>query len=198
MKLSQIENLIHEELQRWHLQEAAAKKKYKEVAAATIAALDLFDISESEIDANKTSQAKKAIQKGLWEKPNAQAYHKSLFEHAKHPEMLTAYSVGDLATMQLFKLQGAEIGFAIKGGDEIVAVHNNEAGVGGVGELLMEAAIQHGGRVLDHFDVPILSKIYGNIGFKETERFPFDPQYAPPGFTQKYGEPDIIVRKYHG
>jgi hypothetical protein len=102
--------------------------------------------------------------------------------------------------MKLFKLRGFNIGFALKQKDgqftEIVAVHNNEPDVRGVGKLLVRAAVQNGGRYLDHFD-GFLSPLYQSSGFREYARDKYDPKYDPDGkFEKQYGRQDVIYRKY--
>ena len=122
---------------------------------------------------------------------------------SKHKEMLTDYSVSDLSKMKLFKVNGYNIGYALKrmenGGNDIVAVHNNEPTVKGIGEYLMRSAIENGGCFLDHFDTPALSNLYSRMGFEEISRDKFDPQYDPDSsFRNKYGEADVIYRVYKG
>jgi len=125
-------------------------------------------------------------------------FKKSLSK-SKHQEMLTEYDVKDLKKMKLFKLKGYNIGFALKKKDgkhqEIVAVHNNEPNVKGIGKDLMKAAIANGGVYLDHFS-GFLDSFYSNLGFVEYDRDAFDPQYDEDGsFRAKYGEADVVYRK---
>ena len=116
-------------------------------------------------------------------------------------EMLTEYSLEDLEDMLTFKLDGYDIGYALKKGyddeyNEIVSVFNN-SGIKGVGDELIQSAIKNGGRYLDHYD-GFLSSFYSKHGFEEYKRDKFDPQYDPTGeFRDKYGESDIIYRKYN-
>jgi hypothetical protein len=123
------------------------------------------------------------------------------FMKSKRMEMLTPYNKDELNDMKLFKLNGYDIGYALKrynNGDEyneIVSVFNN-SGIGGIGKALIESAIRNGGCYLDHYD-GFLSDLYGSMGFEEIDRYGFDPQYDPEGtFREKYGESDIIVRKH--
>jgi len=138
------------------------------------------------------------LKKGEFE-TGAKEFKDSLSK-SKHKEMLTDYSVGELKKMKLFKLKGYNIGFALKKKDgkyaDIVAVHNNEPSIRGIGVDLMKTAIANGGTFLDHFDIPKLSDLYSSLGFKEYDRDAFDPQYDEGGkFAAKYGELDIIYRK---
>ena len=122
-------------------------------------------------------------------------FYKSL-KQSKHPLMLTDYTVDDLSKMRLFKLKGYNIGFALKGGNEIVAVHNNEKGIKEIGFILMQSAIRNGGIYLNHFD-GFLTNLYSKLGFKEYKREKYDPKYDEDGlFASKYGKQDIIYRKY--
>jgi len=167
---------------------------------------ELFSLDEKEIDQEKTNLAKQAIGSNDWVKVSGHEYLDSLSMSDK-PEMLTKYSTSELAAMDLYKLKGYNIGFALKqftnpyteqkefGISEIVAVHNNEPGVGGIGKILMASAIENGGCYLDHFD-GFLSNLYGNMGFKEYMRYEFNPDYAPANFEKKYGRQDVIYRHH--
>lgn len=130
--------------------------------------------------------------------PSPLEFKKSL-NKSKHPDMLSDYSEQELAKMKLFKVPGRDIGFALKPletGYDIVAVHNNDPNIKGIGRDLMSCAIANGGDHLDHFDTPILSNLYANMGFKEYDRDAYDPQYDPDGsFKNKYGELAVIYRK---
>ena len=115
-------------------------------------------------------------------------------------EMLTDYTIEDLENMKTYKLDGYDIGYALKQDDEgnyneIVSVFNN-SGIKGIGDDLIQSAIRNGGRYLDHYD-GFLSGFYSKHGFEEYKRDKFDPQYDPTGeFRAKYGPSDIIYRKY--
>ena len=114
--------------------------------------------------------------------------------------MTTVYPTSELSKMKLYKIEGMNVGFAIKEKDgkmqEIVAVHNNEPDVGGVGNLLVEKALAYGGCFLDHFDTGALSTLYSSMGFEEYDKYDFDPQYVSAEFIEKYGEADVIFRKH--
>lgn len=154
--------------------------------------LDGYDDTNEEIVINMILNDK-------WENPqNAKSFYDSL-NKSKHMKMLTDYSVHDLNSMKLFKLEGFNIGYALKefkdkGFAEIVAVHNNEPNVKGIGTHLMKSAIKNGGCYLDHFD-GFLTTLYNSLGFDEYERYAYDPQYDEDGsFAQKYGQQDVIYR----
>ena len=153
-----------------------------------------------EADTDKREDVLQKISNGDWEKPQNPKSFKDSMDISKHKEMLTAYSTGELAQMKLYKLNGYNIGFALKKKNgrykEIVAVHNNESDVKNVGKELMKAAIKNGGCYLDHFS-GYLSSFYDSLGFEEIDRDKFDAQYDQDGsFRNKYGEADVIYRKH--
>jgi len=148
----------------------------------------------------KTKDVIEKILGNDYEEQNAQNFYNSL-KKSKHAEMLTPYSIAELSKMKLFKLNGYDIGFALKMWQDgkysdIVAVFNNEPGVGGIGKYLVNSAIQKGGCYLDHFD-GFLSSVYEPLGFIEYKRDVFDPQYDDGGrFEKRYGKQDVIYRKH--
>jgi len=165
---------------------------------------EMFSLDEKEVDSEKTKEVIDLINKNEYEEVGPKEFLDSLSRSDK-PEMLTKYSTGELSKMELFKLPGKNIGFALKqytnpvtdnqefGRSEVVAVHNNESGVGGIGKMLMKSAISNGGCYLDHFD-GFLSRLYEDLGFEEYLRYDFNPDYAPKDFVQKYGKQDVIYR----
>jgi hypothetical protein len=116
--------------------------------------------------------------------------------------MLTPYSDEELNGMKLFKVRGKMIGFALKKSDsgkhdEIVAVHNNEEGVNGIGDHLIQAAIRNGGVRGDHFDGH-LTDLYRRNGFVTVRTDKYNPEYDKDGeFAKLYGKKDVhyIVHK---
>lgn len=134
---------------------------------------------------------------------NPYHFYKSLGQ-SKHQGMLTNYSLEDLNKMHTFKLEGYNIGFALKqfedkGFSEIVALHNNEPSIKGIGELLVKSAVSNGGKYLDHFD-GFLTGLYSKLGFEEYKRDKYNENYISnkEDFEKKYGKPDVIYRKYKG
>lgn len=152
------------------------------------------------IDFDRREDVLRKIMNGEWEYPqNPKSFYRSM-NKSKHIKMLTSYSPDELAKMQLFKVDGYNIGFALKTRDdgelEIVAVHNNEPEIKNIGTELVIAAIKNGGCYLDHFS-GYLSKFYNELGFEEISRDKFDPQYDEDfSFRNEYGESDIIYRKH--
>jgi hypothetical protein len=116
------------------------------------------------------------------ENPNpaiVQNFKNSLYS-GKRSGFLTYYKEEDLAEMKLFMVKGHKAGFAIKDGDDIVAVHNNSNGaLKGIGQTMIFDAIKNGGNRLDHFD-GFLSGFYRGLGFtKVYEMYDWDENYKP-------------------
>lgn len=167
--------------------------KYKNKMTLHFLMEDLFSLEEGKSD----ETVLELIKNNEFEN-DAKSFKNSLSK-SKHSEMLTDYDIKDLKKMKLFKLKGYNIGFALKKKNgkynEIVAVHNNEPNIKGIGTVLMKSAISNGGEYLDHFD-GFLTKFYQKLGFEEIGRDKFDPQYDEDGsFRAKYGEADVIYRK---
>ena len=95
-------------------------------------------------------------------------------------EFMTPYTVDELAAFNLFKVEGFNIGFAVKQDGDIILVHNN-AGVGGIGRILIEKAVQKGGKKLDHFD-GFLTGFYRGLGFELASNDPFADEWTPEGW----------------
>lgn len=184
-----------------------SSSRFMEIEYNTSLAEKLFTLQEGG-DEKKSAEAIDKIKNEQWEEQSADSFYASLtcnsqekdICHNKHPEMTTIYPASELSRMKLYKIEGMNVGFAMKEKDgkmqEIVAVHNNEPGVGGVGDLLMEKALAYGGCYLDHFDTGVLSNLYSEMGFVEYDKYDFDPQYVSSAFIERYGEADIIFRKH--
>jgi hypothetical protein len=188
MKLKEIANQIFKE-----------KRNTSKIVYEHLLQLNCFsETIDEDSSIEKRKEVLSAISKGKWEKPqNPQSFLDSLMK-SKHLAMLTPYSISELSSMKLFKLDGYNIGYALKKKDgkysEIVAVHNNEPDVKQIGKELVLSAVKNGGCYLDHFD-GMLSNLYSSIGFEEYSRDEFDPQYDTGGeFEKKYGKQDIIYR----
>ena len=118
----------------------------------------------------------------------------------KRSEFLTPYTVEEFKkhNVQTFQVEGYEIGFALKpmgnGDMDIISVHNN-TDIRGIGEALIDSAIRLGGTTLDHFD-GFLSDFYGKKGFKEIDRYKWNPAYAPANWDyENNGTPDVVLRR---
>lgn len=66
----------------------------------------------------------------------------------------------------------------------------------GVGKKIVAAAVKAGGIKLDNFDIPGLSKVYTDSGFKVVSRTPFNEKFVPPGWTERQGRPDVVAMIY--
>jgi len=106
---------------------------------------------------------------------------------SKRVEYMTPYTTEELSAFKLFKLEGYNIGFALKEDGDIILVHNNER-VGGIGKLLINKAIEFGGSKLDHFD-GFLTGFYRSLGFRLESNDLFLDEYAPD--TWKFEPVDI-------
>jgi hypothetical protein len=165
--------------------------------------LDTFSDGDSEISEDNESGEKDVVSKKINNNEftnDPESFLRSL-QKSSRKEMLTDYTVEDLENMKTYKLDGYDIGYALKQDDEgnyneIVSVFNN-SGIKGLGDDLIQSALRNGGRYLDHYD-GFLSGFYSKHGFEEYKRDKFDPQYDPTGeFRDKYGEADIIYRRYN-
>lgn len=167
--------------------------------------LELFNYPKNEFgnidegeDITKTKDVISKILNDDWEKFDPAKFKRAM-EKSQHKKMLSDYSIQEIGKMKLFKLNGYDIGFALKKWEdgtysEIVLVFNNEPNVKGIGKELIKSAIKKGGCYLDHFD-GFLSNLYSNLGFIEYKRDKFNPEYDVGGqFEKKYGRQDIIYR----
>ena len=104
---------------------------------------------------------------------------------------MTPYTTDELSEFNLFKLEGFNIGFAVKPDGDIILVHNNE-NIGGLGKILMEKAIENGGNKLDHFD-GYLTGFYRSMNFILDSNEQFTDDLVPEGW--KYESVDIDDRE---
>lgn len=120
-----------------------------------------------------------------------------------HGIVLSSYSIDDLAKMKTFKVKGIAAGFALKvksegNGYDIVSVHNS-SGIKGLGSLLMDKAIELGGKYLDCFEgfLPDFYKSKGFIIYREEK---YNSKYDPDGKLKKAlgGERSVVYMKLKG
>ena len=84
---------------------------------------------------------------------------------------------------ECFKLEMGGVlydaGYAIfpnaDGSRELVAVHNNSS-LHNVGRIIAQDAQAHNANLLYAFTTPVLMDMYRSVGFKETDRYKFDPE----------------------
>jgi hypothetical protein len=167
--------------------DASSLREYGKRAWQHSHLLEEADFLSEEADQGNSQNLAALIKTDQWETPDPQKFHASLTS-GKRSEMLTPYSVGELAKMNLFKVKDFNAGFAIKQDGDIVAVHNN-TGVSGIGGELMKAAKRNGGVKLDHFD-GFLTGFYERLGFKVVSHEPWNDDYAPQGW--KYTPVDFL------
>ena len=142
------------------------------------------DVVKEDTYENKNDIIEK-ISRGNW-KTTPEEFLDSV-NASKRIEFLTPYSVEELSEFRLFKLEGYKIGFALKEDGDIILVHNNE-GIGGIGKILINKAVEFGGNKLDHFD-GFLTGFYKSLGFELDSNDYFLDEYAPE--TWKYEPLDI-------
>jgi hypothetical protein len=117
-----------------------------------------FSDGDSEISEDNESDEKNIVIEKIKDNDftnDPETFLESL-QKSSRKEMLTDYTIDDLKDMMTYKLNGYDIGYALKQDDkgnfnEIVSVFNN-SGIKGVGDDLIQSAIRNGGRYLDHFD----------------------------------------------
>jgi hypothetical protein len=91
-------------------------------------------------------------------------------------DMLSQYTPEEYAMMRLFLSPDKKSGYALKDGNELVSVFSEPKGRG---KRIAQESVLEGARKLDNYDVRgVLPNLYGSVGFKETGRFPFDPQFG--------------------
>lgn len=103
------------------------------------------------------------INENDWDKDPV-SFHESI-KKSKRFGYLSYYNIDELSKMNLFKVTGFDIGFALNDDLEIIGVHNN-TNIKNIGTFLMLSAIKNGGIKLDHFD-GYLTGFYYRIGFIE-------------------------------
>lgn len=101
--------------------------------------------------------------------------------------------------MRTFLSRDGKSGYAIEptSGD-IRNVFNRPGGTEGAGAVAVSRALARGGdgKILDAFDTN-LGNFYRDMGFKETERLPWNAEYAPAGWdAAKYGTPDVMMMRH--
>lgn len=146
--------------------------KYEQMYLNHILMEDVVDYGVSE---SSSDDVITAIRKGDFDK-DAEAFYKS-FNASDKIEFLTPYTLEEVAQFNTFKLDGYNIGFAIKQDGDIILVHNN-SGAKGIGDILINKAIEMGGAKLDHFD-GYLTGFYRRNGFVLDHTEEWADEYAP-------------------
>jgi len=160
----------------------AFRYKYEKVFLDYLLMLDVVD----DISNENINDVIIAIQNNDFEN-NVNNFFDS-FNKSKRITYLTPYTISDLKKFNLFKLRGYNIGFAIKNNGDIILVHNNED-IKGIGNILIQKAIQNGGTHLDHFD-GFLTGFYKQNGFKFKSNDIFNEDFVPKNWN--YERVDIL------
>jgi len=176
----------HEMAKKLFEQQSASGGEFTEVAYNTMLASSVFaDESLAE-----EQQGAYELEFSLPSSPNPEVvkrFTESLYS-GKRSGFLSYYSEEELAKMHLYLIKGHNAGFALKGGNDIVSVHNNSE-LRGLGKYFLKTAIEKGGTMLDHFD-GFLSGLYRKYGFVDVyEIYQWDEQYKPASWS--YDKVDI-------
>lgn len=157
-------------------------------------------LTEDKVDNEESQKVKEMILSNhYWIRNQYEQFLESLNSSTRKP-FLSKYTAEELKNhnVQTYQLNGYHIGYALKpdeDGVDIISVHNNEPNIKGVGDALIESAKVNGGTKLDHYD-GFLSDLYSKHGFEEYDRYKWDDQYADPNWDyERYGRPDVILRK---
>ena len=157
-------------------------------------------LTEDKVDNEESQKVKEMILSNeYWIRNQYEQFLESL-NCSTRKSFLSKYTAEELKNhnVQTYQLNGYHIGYALKpdeDGVDIISVHNNEPNIKGVGDALIESAKANGGTKLDHYD-GFLSDLYSKHGFEEYDRYKWDDQYADPNWDyERYGRPDVILRK---
>ena len=161
--------------------ETNSDKEYQRLYMNQLLMLDVVAESGQIIKENKDEVISR-IANNTWEVDTPELAESFLasINTSTRIEFITPYTADELSNFRLFKVDGMNIGFAIKEDGDIILVHNNE-GIGGIGNLLIQKAIELGGEKLDYFD-GFLTGFYRNLGFKLTSNEHFNDEWTPEGW----------------
>ncbi len=162
----------------------ALKDKYKKMYLDYLLMMDVVNDNSNE-GKSERNDVIVALQRNDFENDPEKFFNS--YTASKRVYFLTPYKISDLKNFKLFKVRGYNIGFAIKPNGDIILVHNNE-NVLGIGDLLLQEAIEQGGTHLDHFD-GYLTGFYKRNGFKLKQNDQFEEEFRPKGW--KYERVDI-------
>ncbi|MEI6084435.1 MAG: hypothetical protein WCS70_09060 [Verrucomicrobiota bacterium] len=94
-------------------------------------------------------------------------------------------------TTKLFLAATDDAGVAVGKDGDLVSVFRHPNSTAKIGPILEEAAKY--ASTLDGFDVGgKLPDLYAKYGFRPVSRVAFDPQYAPEGWNESFGRPDVV------
>lgn len=113
----------------------------------------------------------------------------------EHRDYLTWYSWEEYKKKgtKLYLALDGSTGYGIDPDGTLISLFSIEGSSNG--RLAIESALKNGASKLECFDGK-LPKIYGQFGFEVTERYPWNPEFAPKKWDyEKFGEPDFVVMK---
>jgi hypothetical protein len=173
--------------------ESQSGGEFTEVAFNSMTAMSAFMDGSLDESSLEESAAQYPLEFSLPNNPNPAVitrYVESLHSGTRSA-YLTYYKEPELAKMHLYLIKGHNAGFALKGGNDIVAVHNNTRGeLRGLAKYFLIKAKEKGGTMLDHFD-GFLSGLYRRNGFMNVyEVYQWAEKYKPAAWT--YDETDIF------
>ncbi len=179
-------------------QQANSKNPNENLQKASFNTMMSYSVFESEMleeeIEEEAQQTQYVLEESIPTNPNKEVvarFFDSLYA-GKRSGFLSYYSIEDLAQMHLYLIKGHNAGFALKGGNDIVSVHNNSS-LKGLGKFFMKAAKEKGGTKLDHFD-GFLSGLYRKNGFVNVyEVYQWEEQYKPSNWS--YDVVDILNPK---
>ena len=155
------------------------------------------------IEVSKLKEGQEVSQEGVTPEQKqieSQDYVSKLEETKKqNPKDFWSVSTPDIEDVKSGTLINVEGGQAIvdKSGDIRGLYKFAESEQKGVGDKLVQKAIDAGGVKLDNFAKPDLMKIYLRNGFRVASRMPFNEEYAPEGWDEKeHGKPDVVAMVY--
>ena len=92
---------------------------------------------------------------------------------------------------KIFSSESGEVGAAVTAEGDLVSVFKLPGSKEDINPLLHEAAKV--AKTLDGFDINgKLPDLYAKHGFRPSGRMKFDPEFAPEGWTQEMGTPDVV------
>ncbi|GAC1476222.1 MAG: hypothetical protein PVSMB8_02970 [Vulcanimicrobiaceae bacterium] len=129
-------------------------------------------------------------------------FHKAFaaaFANSDFKAFVTHYTEKELGEMKLFLSKDGKAGVAVHdhkdGRVEGTALFNTGTTKGAGLAMLAHACVVAKVNYVECYG-PRLNASYATLGFKEHERFPFDPKQAAQGWNEKkFGRPDYITMK---
>lgn len=115
------------------------------------------------------------------------------------PMFLTPLDPEELAGKEVFLMHDDKVGYVLDQFGDLQNVFNN-GGPRGAGADAVVDGIRNGAKTLDAYD-NFLPRLYSKLGFVETGRMKFNPDYAPKGWEQNpelASRPDVVFMAWNG